>query len=98
MLFLILFVATVVMVCVLLGVWSVPNLVRDARVRRTYHAVQPADAPTVEPESPEGVLTRKLIGGTITPTQYRHAIEGLAVRDEDRHPMAIPPEIGPPDA
>jgi hypothetical protein len=100
-LFLVLFLATVVTIC-LLGVWSLPNMVRDARVRRSYHPVQPREsrsaAAPAKPESLEGVLVEQLVAGTIMPAQYRHALEGLAARDEERHPLTVPPETGSADA
>jgi hypothetical protein len=101
MVFLVMFVATVAAIC-LLGVWSLPNMVRDARVRRNYHPVQPGDSrpakDSAKPESLEGALVTQLVAGTITPAQYRHALEGLAARDEERHPLTVPPETGSADA
>jgi hypothetical protein len=89
MLFLILFVATVVTIC-MVTVWSRPTVAKDAP------PVPPA-APRA-PESLEGVLAAKLLAGEITTTQYRHALEGLAARDEDRHPLTVPPDLGSADA
>jgi hypothetical protein len=43
------------------------------------------------------VLVAQLMAGEITRGQYQRAVEGLAARDEDRHPLALPPEIGPAD-
>ena len=40
----------------------------------------------------------KLLAGDISTTQYRNAIEGLAARDEDRHPLSVPPDLGPAQA
>ncbi|WP_436532549.1 hypothetical protein [Actinoplanes sp. HUAS TT8] len=42
------------------------------------------------PDSLEGVLVAQLLSSEITPAQYRRAIEGLAARDEQRHPMSVP--------
>lgn len=49
----------------------------------------------VRPESLEGVLAHQVIAGEITPGQYLHALEGIAARDEIRHPLAVPPSAGP---
>jgi hypothetical protein len=46
-----------------------------------------------EPSAPmslEGVLTGQLITGEITRGQYLRALEQIAARDEQRHPMAVP--------
>ena len=50
--------------------------------------------PVPQPESLEGVLVRQLAEGLITWDQYLGAVELLAARDEERHPLAIPPELG----
>jgi len=87
MLFLILFVAFVATVC-MVTVWSRPTTT-------TGPASAEPDAPrAAEPESLEGVLVAKLLAGDISTMQYRHAIEGLAARDEDRHPLSVPPDLG----
>ena len=97
MLVLILFVATVATVC-LLTVWTRPGLAKDAEdVRRSEDATSGGVRP-LKPESLEGVLVAQLLAAEISQLQYQHAIEGLAARDEDRHPLAVPPEIGPADA
>ena len=87
MLFLVMFVATVVSIC-MLTVWARPAPGTDAAP-----AQQAAASPT-RPESLEGVLVATLLAGDISTTQYRHAIEGLAARDEDRHPLSVPPDLG----
>lgn len=53
------------------------------------------DASAARPESLEGVLVAQLMTGEITRGQYLRAIEGLAARDDERHPLAVPPEAGP---
>ncbi|WP_433361183.1 hypothetical protein ACQPZX_28035 [Actinoplanes sp. CA-142083] len=58
-----------------LTVWSWPTPVRAAADRM----------------SPEGVLTAQLLTFRISPAQYRHAIEGIAARDGDRHRVAARP-------
>jgi hypothetical protein len=91
MLFLVLFVAAVGTIC-MVTVWSRPAQAGDAK---------PVEAVTVasaEPASLEGVLVAKLLSGDISTIQYRHAVEGLAARDEDRHPLSVPPDLGPAQA
>ncbi|GAA4937643.1 hypothetical protein [Actinoplanes utahensis] len=46
-----------------------------------------------EPRAPlslEGVLVTQLIAGEISRPQYLRALEQLAARDEQRHPLALP--------
>jgi hypothetical protein len=57
--------------------------------------VRTGDASAARPESLEGVLVTQLMTGEITRGQYLRAIEGLAARDDERHPLAVPPEAGP---
>ena len=90
MLFLILFVSLVVTIC-MVTVWSRPVAAKDP-------ASKPDIPRATEPESLEGVLVAKLLAGDISTTQYRNAIEGLAARDEDRHPLSVPPDAGSADA
>ncbi|GAA3340510.1 hypothetical protein GCM10020358_28390 [Amorphoplanes nipponensis] len=52
---------------------------------------EPAPVPVpAAPESLEGVLARQLLAGEITGPQYRRAVQRLAERDADRHPLALP--------
>lgn len=44
-----------------------------------------------KPETLEGVLVRQLLSQEISRQQYLHAIERLAERDADRHPLSVPP-------
>lgn len=97
MLFLILFGATVVTLC-WLGVSSWPGLAREAADARRQNAPEPATGPAARPQSLEGVLVAQLLTGEITSPQYQLAIEGIAAREDQRHPLAVPPEIGPADA
>jgi len=46
------------------------------------------------PESLEGVLVAQLTGAEITRRQYTRAMEQLAARDDERHPLSVPPEVG----
>ncbi|MEU4622723.1 hypothetical protein AB0G04_22480 [Actinoplanes sp. NPDC023801] len=47
------------------------------------------------PSSLEGVLTAQLVAGEITRGQYLRALEQIAARDEERHPMAVPWDARP---
>lgn len=47
-----------------------------------------------EPGSLEGVLVAQLVAAAITRRQYVREMERVAARDDERHPLAIPPEIG----
>jgi hypothetical protein len=40
------------------------------------------------------VLVAQLAAGEINRCQYRRAMEQAAARDDERHPLAIPPETG----
>ncbi|WP_229074604.1 hypothetical protein [Actinoplanes sp. DH11] len=42
-----------------------------------------------EPATLEGILTAQLISGEITQRQYLRALENLAARDEERHPLSL---------
>jgi hypothetical protein len=46
------------------------------------------------PGSLEGALVAQLTGGAITRSQYTRAMAQLAARDEARHPLSVPPEVG----
>jgi len=91
MLFLILFVSLVVTIC-MVTVWSRPT------VEKAPEPSKPDDSRAAAPESLEGVLVAQRLAGHISTTQYRHALEGLAARDEDRHPLSVPPDLGPAQA
>jgi hypothetical protein len=57
-----------------------------------------ASAPHRSPQTLEGILTLELVAGEITRPQYRHAMATIAARDVERHPLAVPPEVTPPEA
>ncbi|MET8152947.1 hypothetical protein ACIBSW_35020 [Actinoplanes sp. NPDC049668] len=85
-------VAAFTLLCVLAWTWRDPA----AEPAGTTTGV---DAPhTGAPTSLEGALVAQLVAGEITPAQYRRAVEVLSARDDERHPMDVPPEIGPADA
>jgi len=54
----------------------------------------PATPASPASESLEGVLVRQLVVGEITRRQYVHAMGKIAARDNDRHPLSVPPETG----
>jgi hypothetical protein len=54
---------------------------------------RPAGRPE-NPESIEGMLTVLLIGGEITRSQYRRAVEEIAAQDEVGRPLTFPPDPG----
>ncbi|MEU8233202.1 hypothetical protein AB0C12_26785 [Actinoplanes sp. NPDC048967] len=45
-----------------------------------------------KPETLEGVLVRQLLDAELSGPQYRRAMQRLAERDAERHPMTVPPE------
>jgi hypothetical protein len=60
-------------------------------------AVAVTSSSDANPESLEGVLVMQLRAGRITQSQYLRAMAHIAARDEERHPLAVPPEVGPAD-
>lgn len=98
MLFLTVYVMIVIAICVFL-VWPrIDGLPRNRRMPRLPDAPASSAQPSARRESLEGVLVAKLMAGGITTDQYLHAMEGLAARDDERHPLAVPPELGPAGA
>jgi hypothetical protein len=57
-----------------------------------------ASAPDRGPQTLEDVLTRQLVAGEITGPQYRNAMASIAIRDAERHPLEMPPDVNPPEA
>jgi hypothetical protein len=53
-------------------------------------------APDPAPRTLEGKLTLELVRGKITGRQYRQAMSIIAVRDIERNPLEMPPDIAPP--
>jgi hypothetical protein len=53
-----------------------------------------AGGPAPKPDSLEGVLVTQLAAGEINRWQYLRAMELLAARDDERHPLTAPPENG----
>lgn len=101
MLFLTLFVLAVVVIC-FFYVWPMldgepvnPRKRTKPGAAKGQGDAAPADRPE---KSLEGVLVAQLVAGEITRAQYLKAVEGLAARDAERHPLTVPPEIGSADA
>jgi hypothetical protein len=65
---------------------------RPVRGRHAEDGPDASDWPA-GPGSLEGVLFAQLADGEITRSQYTRAMEQLAARDEERHPLSVPPEI-----
>jgi hypothetical protein len=68
-------------------------------VKEVGHApVRPgaASAPGADPRTLEGKLTLELVKGKITGPQYRQAMATIAVRDNERNPLEMPPDLAPP--
>ncbi|MDY7090017.1 MAG: hypothetical protein SYR96_33605 [Actinomycetota bacterium] len=49
---------------------------------------------SASPQSLEGVLVRQLGSGEINRRQYVREMEKLAARDDERHPLVVPPDLG----
>jgi hypothetical protein len=56
---------------------------------------EPAGAEPTAPldvaTSLEGALASQLLAGEINPRQYQRALARLAARDDERHPLPLPP-------
>ncbi|WP_189077460.1 hypothetical protein [Mangrovihabitans endophyticus] len=84
--------------------------IRDARRRQGKPPTPPETArkaagethnaagKTHHPQTLEGVLTAQLMSGEITAAQYRTSVASLAARDDERHPLQVPPDGVPPEA
>jgi hypothetical protein len=81
-------------------IFAVTFFVCAARVRprpgRGRHADDGFEAVELPPapRSLEGALVAQLARSDITRWQYTRAMEQLAERDEVRHPLSVPPEVG----
>ena len=69
--------------------WSAVKDADDTEAQATEAEAVPVPA---VPETLEGVLARQLLDGEITGPQYRRAVQRLAERDADRHPLSVPGE------
>ena len=83
----------VVMVVVVL-VWPVVEgwNAADAAKASGKDVETAATAAVPMPQTLEGALVRQLLNREINGRQYLHAMELLAKRDADRHPLSVPPD------
>lgn len=79
-----------------LALWPAPNA-RSPEGGRGFRGVLHSEPGTGAPEpvdrrpsSLEGVLVDQLIKGDISRRQYLRALENIAARDEERHPLSLP--------
>ncbi|MFL6117407.1 MAG: hypothetical protein ACJ786_39555 [Catenulispora sp.] len=82
----------------LLIAWSVILWPREDPAETDTDQDGRAVTPATRPDSLEGVLLVQLVDGEISRRQYVREMERLAARDDERHPLAVPPETGPADA
>lgn len=82
---------TVMVACLAVAAWSaIKEEANDDKARSAPDSGRAREAP--KPETLEGALVRQLMKREISGRQYRRAMQGLAERDDDRHPLTIPPE------
>ncbi|MET8154391.1 hypothetical protein ACIBSW_35600 [Actinoplanes sp. NPDC049668] len=95
MLFLLMLTAFVACTCAYTIWLIVQDTSPDPEARPAHEQIGPAAAGSrPEPGSLEGVLVAQLVAAAITRRQYVREMERVAARDDERHPLAIPPEIG----
>ncbi|GIF23389.1 hypothetical protein BJ973_000254 [Actinoplanes tereljensis] len=95
MLFLLLFWSVVLMIAAF-AVWPIIDKSRGEAGKSAKASPKAASAGGTEPESLEGVLVSRLSSGLISRGQYTRAMEGIAARDDERHPLTVPPDAGSP--
>ncbi|TDO36675.1 hypothetical protein C8E87_0256 [Paractinoplanes brasiliensis] len=91
----------VMMLAIVVGTALVIALVPEsptgspAEAEKTTHG-KDADGRTgsASPQSLEGVLVSQLSSGEINRRQYVREMERLAARDDKRHPLVVPPDLG----
>jgi len=84
---------TLVGACLYL-IWPALGALSAAKRSGAQVAAEPQAAGQRSPESLEGALVAQLAAGEISRGQYQRAMEQAAARDEDRHPLTIPPDTG----
>jgi len=94
MLFLLMLTAFVACTCAYTIWLIVKDTSPDEQARPLHEEVGAASGARPEPGSLEGVLVAQLVAAAITRRQYVREMERVAARDDERHPLAIPPEIG----
>ncbi|WP_127509070.1 hypothetical protein [Actinoplanes solisilvae] len=80
---------------VLAGMCSLPFIFGwyDKAAKKPHDVAEDQRRET-RPESLEGVLVAQLVADEITRGQYHRAMAKIAARDDDRHPLAVPPSPG----
>ncbi|MCU7729442.1 hypothetical protein ODJ79_37485 [Actinoplanes sp. KI2] len=86
-----LFLVVFLLLCTAMVWWAVLPLIR----LRDPDPATAGESEAAPPASLEGVLVAQMMAGEITVGQYRRAVERLAARDDERHPLTVPPELGP---
>jgi hypothetical protein len=81
-----LFLVTVVTMCI----WSAFEVWKAADAAKSPEKKTGEVASAPKPETLEGALVRQLFDHEINGPQYLHAMERLAERDADRHPLSVP--------
>ncbi|MEU7901611.1 hypothetical protein [Actinoplanes sp. NPDC049118] len=95
MLFLLMLTAFVACTCAYTIWLIVQDTSPDAEAEPAREQIESAGSGSrSEPGSLEGVLVAQLVADAITRRQYVREMERVAARDDERHPLAIPPEIG----
>ncbi|GAA2565056.1 hypothetical protein GCM10010435_42090 [Winogradskya consettensis] len=91
-----LLVATLVLgaMCVLPFMYGWQDVAATKRRGMTEDKKESESKQPWQPESLEGVLVAQLMGAEITLGQYSHEMAKIAARDDERHPLSIPPEQG----
>ncbi|MEU8242721.1 hypothetical protein AB0C07_31080 [Actinoplanes missouriensis] len=71
-----------------LALWPLSTEREPAEKARGRAPVTPVRGHS-EPTTLEGILAGQLVRGEITQRQYLRALENLAARDEERHPLIL---------
>ncbi|WP_143235092.1 hypothetical protein [Paractinoplanes atraurantiacus] len=81
--------------CALPVVYSWYDDLAAQRRRSSAESDGTPDGTRAEPPATlEGVLAAQLTSGEITRGQYQRAMAKIAERDDERHPLVVPPEQG----
>lgn len=86
--------AIVVGAALVIAVWPESPAESRAAAGKTTRTEDGEVAVESAPESLEGVLVSQLNSGEINRRQYVHEMEKLAARDDERHPLVVPPDLG----
>jgi hypothetical protein len=69
---------------------------KGLKPKKTRKTKEDESPPPALPETLEGALVRQLMTSQVTAAQYRRAMVAVAVRDAERHPVELPPDLNPP--